>query len=476
MNRRELLAALGGVHPPTYDQRDRVLHLLSRMTFGPTLELYDHVQTIGIDAFINEQLAPELIDESALENRLSIIEVFSQSGEQLYARNRRNNYDFALMNEIRWAFTRRHVLQVSYAQRQLYERVVHVWLDHFNTFTGEGAMPLEIFPKIDHENAIREKAMQRFSNVLAASVGSPAFLYYLDNTTNRRENPNENFARELMELHTLGIDGGYTEQDVRELSRCLTGWTANIQTGRFQFIPGWHDAGDKVLLGQPITGSADMQDGIDALNILVQHPSTAHTISYRLVRHFVADHPPPSLVTAVAQVFMETRGDIRSMLRLIFASDEFWNAPPKFKRPLELVASAIRAVGLDYTPEQADNLLNFTAWSLMHMGQFSYYWLAPNGYPDTGTFWINNLLPRWQFLTGLIMDDRTGAPNFVQLIGRGAASSANLRMPAQIFFKRDLTTEEIARFETIVRDEPEGLRRYYLELLSLLMSPAFQYK
>jgi hypothetical protein len=199
---------------------------------------------------------------------------------------------------------------------------------------------------------------------------------------------NENYGRELLELHTLGVDGGYTQQDVINVARALTGWTINppAQGGGFVFRPAMHDAGEKIVLGHKLAAGRGMEDGEDVLDIVSRHPSTAHYISEKLVRHFVSDNPPKALVDQAAAVFTKTNGDIREVVRTIVTSNEFFSQQAfrsKVKSPFEVVVSAMRAMGAqpDSTPR--------TAQVIAYLGQPIYGHQAPNGYPDTGDAWMN---------------------------------------------------------------------------------------
>jgi uncharacterized protein (DUF1800 family) len=220
-------------------------------------------------------------------------------------------------------------------------------------------------------------------------------LIYLDNASSNKEHPNENYARELLELHTLGVDGGYTEQDVKEVARAFTGWTLRDNwEGRFFFDRTMHDDGEKTILGQYLPGGRGIEDGLQVLDLLATHPSTARFISYKLCRRFVSDTPPDNLVESVAQVFLETGGDIRSILRYIFTSNVFMkSAGQKFRRPFDMVSAVLRA----FRP----SVQVHDSWSVIYwlelMGNIPYHWFPPNGYPDATGAWLNanGLLHRW---------------------------------------------------------------------------------
>ncbi|HEV2836525.1 MAG TPA: DUF1800 domain-containing protein [Pyrinomonadaceae bacterium] len=324
------------------------------------------------------------------------------------------------------------ILRAVYSERQLQEVMVDFWTNHFNVFAGKGA-DRWLLPAYDRDT-IRPNAMGKFSQLLIATAQSPAMLFYLDNfqsvspNANRgramlrqnlqaqqpRRGINENYARELMELHTLGVDGGYTQKDVQEVARCFTGWTifqprgggvavnammgeiGRRNPGTFFFNARAHDDGEKTVLGQKIPAGGGMKDGLTVLEILAHHPSTAKFIASKLVRHFVSDTPPQALVDRVAAAFTKNDGDIRQTLKAIFSSPEF-NSPEayraKIKRPFELVVSAIRTLGADTNGGPGTH-----QW-IARMGEPLYGFQTPNGYSDAAESWVNTggLLERMNF-------------------------------------------------------------------------------
>jgi uncharacterized protein (DUF1800 family) len=302
------------------------------------------------------------------------------------------------------------LMRAVYSERQLQEVMTDFWFNHFNVFWGKGA---DRFLTTDFEmNAIRPHALARFKDLVRATAKSPAMLFYLDNhlssspdaavtrraRARRPSGINENYARELMELHTLGVDGGYTEKDVFEVARAFTGWTINQQrrAAAFIFRPQMHDNAEKVVLGQRIPAGGGIRDGEAVIEILTSSPSTARFISTKLVRRFVNETPPQSLVDRVTNVYMKTDGDIRAMLRTILTSPEFYSPEAyrsKIKTPLELVASAIRA--LEGETDGSGHL----ARTIARMGQPLYQYQPPTGFPDRAEHWINSgtLLARLNF-------------------------------------------------------------------------------
>lgn len=314
------------------------------------------------------------------------------------------------------------------SERQLQEVMVDFWENHFSVFAGKG---LTRFFLADYErDAIRPHALGKFRDLLGAVAKSPAMLFYLDNwrstadsthptlatlaserarrrvpatrgvrgpTTprrmpaaqrrpQRRSGLNENYGRELMELHTLGVDGGYTQNDVIEVARAFTGWTIDPRNGSFVFRPVIHDAGAKVVLGHRLAAGRGIEDGEEVLDILASSPATAHFIARKLVVHFVSDSAPAALVERVAQTYMRTGGDIREMVRTIATSPEFFSRAAyraKVKTPFELVASALRAMGA------AADTTHRTAAIVGRLGQPIFGRQTPDGWPDHGDAWMN---------------------------------------------------------------------------------------
>jgi uncharacterized protein (DUF1800 family) len=306
------------------------------------------------------------------------------------------------------------LLRAIYSERQLDEVLTDFWFNHFNIFLDKGA---DRYMVTEYEReAIRPHVLGKFRELLEATAKSPAMLFYLDNWQsvgpdaprprgqgNRaRRGLNENYGRELLELHTLGVDGGYTQKDVTEVARCFTGWTINQpqRGGAFVFNTRLHDRGEKVVLGTTIAAGGGMEDGEKVLDIVARHPSTARFISRELAQRFVADEPPAPLVDRMAQTFLKTDGDLREVMRAMFDSKEFWSVGAyrsKMKSPLEMVASAVRAVSGDV--DYAFALANQVA----QLGQPLYRKQEPTGYSNSSQEWMNSsgLLARMNFAVQL---------------------------------------------------------------------------
>ncbi len=354
----------------------KILHALNRLSFGPHPGDIQAIEKMGLENYIQQQLHPDAISESpTLISQLSELETLNLTPAQLFSDyDRRQVKKGAQSPEALKAYREKvrtlmqqtaqaRLLRAVKSDRQLQERLVDFWYNHFNVYSGKGID--RILVGAYEQQAIRPYVLGRFRDLLEATAKHPAMLFYLDNWQNSAPNRpkvrgrfqglNENYARELMELHTLGVDGGYSQQDVINLAKIFTGWTFrrqgqadNIYT-RFYFDAKRHDFSDKVFMGYKIHGSG-ISEGLQALDILAKSPATARHISYELAQYFVTDQPPKTLVDRLSKRFLATDGNIREVLNSLFHSPEFWNAQyysAKFKTPYEYVVSAVRATGID---------------------------------------------------------------------------------------------------------------------------------
>jgi len=430
------LAASGArsalVIPPSPLAPDQqILHVLSRLGYGPRPGDVERVREMGLGTYIDRQLHPATIQDGAAERALAAYRTPAMSPTALVREypkmgpdagrvasgelsaeemNRLHPFDrrpIRIVSEMQAAKITRAVL----SERQLEEVMVDFWLNHFNVYAQKGPV-LWTVPSYERE-VIRPYALGRFRDLLVSTARHPAMLFYLDNwlstradlvlptgpRAGRKLGLNENYARELMELHTLGVDGGYTQQDVVEVARCFTGWTVDRPTegGSFFFRPRVHDDGPKRVLGQIIPAGGGEADGLRVLDMLARHPSTARFISTKLVRRFVSDDPPSSLVERAAATFRQTNGDIRSVLVTIFTSPEFFSAEAyraKIKTPLEVVASGARAVGAQLDPPGGEAALMTggaptLARQVAKLGEPLYQAQSPDGYPDRAEAWVS---------------------------------------------------------------------------------------
>jgi len=307
------------------------------------------------------------------------------------------------------------LLRAVYSERQLNELMVEFWENHFSIFANKDDDRF-LMTSFDRDT-VRPFVFGRFRDLLGATAHSPAMLYYLDNWRSSVARPypatkdkpagvdggiNENYARELLELHTMGVDGGYTQKDVQEVARCFTGWTIEKpnEEGLFLYRPGFHDKGEKIILGHRIPAGGGIDDAERVLDILATHPATAHFIATKLARRFISDDPPPSVIDRAAEVFLKTDGSIRETLRAIVTSPEFFakgSYRAKMRSPLEYVAAAIRAVGAETDGDR--QVLD----AIARMGQPVFEKLTPDGYRDRADQWLSSgaMLQRFNFASAL---------------------------------------------------------------------------
>jgi hypothetical protein len=373
---------------------------LNRLTFGPRVEERARFSEIGLHAFIEEQLDFESITDLFCDLQLSNFKTLNMDANEIEGVTNQlfDGYDRERpIIELRQATLLRQI----YSKRQLHEVMVEFWSDHFNIFIEKE--PLFYLKPVDDREVIRKHALGNFRDLVWASAHSPAMLVYLDNHVNEKSHPNENYARELMELHTLGVDGGYTQNDVMELARCLTGWTVkeHFWLGEFTFNADIHDSGEKNVLGLAIQPNGE-KEAEQVIEQLVSHPSTARFIATKLTRRFIADDPPQEIIGKAAQTFLDTNGDIKSVLRVILL-DGLALAQPKYKRPANFIASAVRL-----TNSETDGALQDY---LIRMGQPYFGLPTPDGYPDVSAPWQSNLMPRWQFAFELLRNEIAGTQN-----------------------------------------------------------------
>ena len=375
---------------------DNLRRLVSRTTFGIDAAEAQRALDLGYDGYLEYQLAHDAIDDRALDGALASLTTLNQSPlERLRALEAE---DFTGILEF-YAAT---LLRGAYSKRQLYERMVEFWSDHFNIFFESEAQ--QILKPADDAEVIRPNALGAFPALLDASMRSPAMLIYLDNASSFVGAPNENYARELMELHTLGVDN-FSQEDVKEVARALTGWSiafdANVSDfGTFRFYPQLHDYGAKRILGQVFTAGRGMAEGEALVDLLTRDPSlapvTARHVGRKLAVHFWGYDPPDALVTEIVEAYLDADGDIKAMLRVVLREDWLLQAPPKLKRPYHFALSALRARPSEIRDFQA------LAYIIQTMQHFPFQWAPPNGYPDSLEYWGNSLTPRWTYGVWLV--------------------------------------------------------------------------
>ena len=370
---------------------DPAFHLLSRAAYGPWPGDVEHVRSVGLSNWIDAQLEPEKIDDGACTLRARRFETVYHDPGTCY------EYKKPVLRE---EMARHTLLRAVYSKRQLFEVMVSFWTDHLNINIEKGDC-IYLKPHDDRE-VIRKHTLGNFRNLIRASATSPAMLVYLDGKENARAKPadvpNENYGRELLELHTLGVDGGYTQRDVFEVARCLTGWRlrTKFRKGTVYFDRDFHDDDAKQVLGHAIPSSGREKDLDRVIDIVCRHPSTARHVARKLAQRFVSEKPPAALVDKVAGVFTRTDGDIKATVRAVLTSEEFAaSAGGKFKPPFRFVASALRAVGAD--THAHGPLVEY----LTRMGQGIFQYPTPDGYPDEAAPWMGTLLWRWNLAFAL---------------------------------------------------------------------------
>ena len=422
---RKLFALLLLAASPAFGQQSdvaNVTHLLSRATFGVRAADVTGVQQQGISKWIDAQLQPGRIPNDAVEARLQQFQTLSLSPVQLaeeYNPQKQQGQEKKMgmgPQRILADLVFAKLTRATLSDRQLEEVMTDFWFNHFNVFWGKGPVRYLV---ADYENtAIRPYVFGKFYDMLHATAQHPAMLLYLDNAmSNSRRGVNENYARELMELHTLGVDAGYTQQDVVAVARAFTGWTVQRRPElSFRFAPMLHDSEEKVVLGKKLRAGRGIEDGEDVLHMLAKDPHTAHFIAKKLVQRFVSDDAPQDFVDELANVFLKTDGDLKAVTRALFTSPKFYNAKyqhAKVKTPFELVTSALRTTMT--RPQNPRELIQ----TLRTLGGLPYMAEAPTGYPSKSEDWVNSgaMLARMNFGIALAGSDASlakalGSPEF----------------------------------------------------------------
>src|SRR6266481_3586624 len=441
---------------PTLTPRDSAFHALNRLAYGARPGEADSLARFGVMRWIERQLDPDHVSDDHLGDREREFKILdynradlagryrdatrerqrlqreaAATGDSMRMRDARPMQEF---RELGGELQQLAIVRDALSERQLREVMVDFWTNHFNVFVGKGADRFLLPSYI--EETIRPRALGRFEDLLIATARSPAMLFYLDNAQSvapgstpprpfmspfrrprfgmnelneerRRRQPtgiNENYARELMELHTLGVDGGYNQQDVINVARIFTGWSIEPpeRGAGFAYHDWAHDQGDKVVLGQKFTSDGE-DEGVRLLKFLASQHATMHHVSAKLCARFVADEPPDGCIDAAVAAWQQSRGDIRTVLRAIFTSPDFWSAQAirsKVKTPFEFVVSAVRATGVE--PDDTPRLAQLVA----RLGEPLYQQPAPTGYGETEEHWVNSgaLLARMNAAMGIAKD------------------------------------------------------------------------
>jgi|CZKC01.1.fsa_nt_gi uncharacterized protein (DUF1800 family) len=560
------VGSLQGLPITELSETEAILHALNRLSYGPRPGDLEAVRQIGLAKWIDQQLNPDSIDDSAIQARLEKYPTLRMSSAKLYsefpqpqqaakkegvsleeyrkeqqakqqqvnkqmtamenaeqkdgladgsmedggmdaggkAKITKQGYNGGDPNRSPLEFyqqlktPQRIVVELSmakidraiYSERQLYEEMAAFWFNHFNVFAGKGAdrWMLTAYER----DTIRPHAMGKFEDLVVATAKSPAMMFYLDNWLNtdpgaeqriaqqrrgrggfggfggtpttrpgqqqqqkREFGINENYGRELMELHTLGVDGGYTQQDVVEVAKCFTGWTIRRpqQDGEFFYNPLLHVNGAKRVLGHTIDAGG-INDAMEVIHLLTHDPHTARHISQQIAQHFVSDNPSASLVGRMAQTFTSSDGDIKAVLHTMFYSPEFWSRDAyavKIKSPFELVVSAARAVGAN-----VDLPLPMMLWSA-RIGEPLYQCQPPTGYKDTADTWVNTgaLLNRLNYSLTLAGNRLRGAHvDIATLVGGDAVNDPNraLDRAIKVLLNGDISAQTRSTLEKQLND------------------------
>jgi uncharacterized protein (DUF1800 family) len=363
------------------DRRIELARLIDRITYGIDRTHLETADALGYEAYLEWQLDDEAIDDSELESALEgFLPTLTMSAEELAD----HIFEQENFGDAQRDLTIATLIRQVYSPRQLFERMVEFWSDHFNApaISQVGAF----FKLLEDRDMIRKRAMGRFGDLLEADAKSPAMLYYLDNYNNTAEGPNENYARELLELHTLGVDGGYTEDDIKATARVFTGWTIR-QPADFYFNPATHDPGPKTVLGRAFEAGG-VGEGEELLAVLAGSEATARHVVTKLARRFSADIPEQPLVDAGVEAWMDSDGDMRAVLRALLLHPTLrQQAALKLKRPNEFSAGMLRGLEMEL---QGDALGAFFE-SLDTAGQRPFSWPAPDGYPDRRDYWQSTI-------------------------------------------------------------------------------------
>ena len=475
-----------GAHPDdlSLPAVDPLVVLLNRCCFGFKEAEYQRALTLDYTGWLQEQLNYTSFDVSGLESSIAALYPrVTWTAAQLITDVKATGMNFQPAKELIGATMERQLK----SPRQLYETMVEFWTNHFNI--AAASTPEVYYKVVDDRDVIRANALGSFPAMLKASARSLAMLYYLDNVTNTKSGPNENYARELMELHTLGVEGGYTETDVKEVARCFTGWTVTGSSSNnpvFTFQSSQHDTAVKSVLGNTIAAGGGIGDGDRVLDILATHPSTARYIAEKLCVRFIGEHPQTTAIDQVAATYTATNGNIPAMLLTLFGSVEFLASyDRKIRRPAEYIIGALRVL----EPSLAGDYLTKVSSRLTTLGQMPFKWPTPDGYPDEMADWVNTgaSLTRWNWVFGLAEDKIS---TNIRINISALISSANTpqllvdRLSARLL-RRSLSVEDRDRFINFAANggsatqvlDASAINLRARELIGLMLaSKYFQYR
>lgn len=389
---------------------DPIRWLVGHTTQGFLLEELALARSLGWDGWLEYQLDHRAIPDDEVQARLASFTTLTMSAAEIHDTFVVSGSNFHAARELRAAALMRSV----YSRRQLFERVVEFFTDHFSI--DQMNFQDRWLKTVDDRDVIRKHALGSFPAMLRASAHSAAMLYFLNNDVNVAAAPNENYARELLELHTVGVDGGYTEQDVKEVARALTGWTfwpkGHPQHGDFRFDATVHDTGPKTVMGLYVPAGGGLEDGDMVLDYLALHPQTAQYVCGKLARWLLMYEPPQWVVDGAAQAYLASGGDVQEVIRAILARDVVEASGAlgarKLKRPFQFAVGMLRSSRTEIVDAQM--FLD----ELHLLGNSPYAWPQPNGLPDTVEHWAGSLLPRWILASRYFQDQVEGISFSIQ--------------------------------------------------------------
>ncbi len=441
--------------------RDPVGRLLRRATLGITKEELTRAKALGFSKYLEEQLRPSTIDDREVAAFVATnYPTLKMTPEELYG---------ADQGKVSTELQESTIYRAAFSKRQLYERMVEFWSDHFNIDREK----VGYLKTTDDRDVIRKHALGKFPTLLKASAHSAAMMRYLDQTDSRRGNINENYAREIMELHSVGVDGGYTQQDVNELARVLTGWTVSGR-GIFTYDAQIHDFGPKSVLGKTVPatavgkGLAGKNEADAIIDALALHPKTAHYIAIKMTKFLLQYDPTDAMVAAVEAEFTKTKGDIPSMIRVILTEQNLMGAPVKYKRPFHWAVSSVRALGPSVTS------VSVVRGLVDNMGQSLFAWDTPDGYPDKMEFWSGLVLARWNAANSIA--GQTAATfnfNVTPFVGTTAETGADLIV--ERLFGGEVPESFRTRLADFLRPAPTNTARVREAVGLALSSSQFQW-
>jgi uncharacterized protein (DUF1800 family) len=447
-------------------KEDPAARLLNRMGYGPRPGDIERVQQQGLDAWFKDQLKP---GDEPIELRMALS---AMAIHQLNSWDLRDWPTQRVIQQLQAA----SILQAVVSPYTVRERAVQFWTDHLNVYASKG-MSAHRLPTY-MTTVIRPHALGSFPEMIRQSAYSTAMLLYLDQQNSTARHPNENYGRELLELHTLGVDGGYTQKDVMEVARCFTGWTEERRfwtqqlgtgqmkgKGSFRFDENLHDKGEKVVLGQRIPAGGGVEDGERVLEIVTTHPATARYIGIKLAKFYAGDDSA-KLAAKVEKTFNDTKGDVAAMLTTIYESGEWRDAPAASKRPIDFVVGSMRALGATGVGNGA------VVQALEYMGQAPYNWPMPDGYPPETEAWTGSMLGRWNFALDLANGINGTGTNANDQLKRWKGDSDAENAIRAVFHQTSDALEATRLLEELRRPDLTNAQRVALAL----SSPEYQWR